>query len=173
MVVPEHGAAPCAAGQEEPMTSIHVEREAAAPAARVWTVMTDVPRIPDVLSSVRAVERLDDGDGFGVGTRWRETRIVMGRESTEEMRVTDLDPGRSCTIGAEGRGSRYVSVLAVEPLDVDRSRVSMAFEVVPTTAAGRVGAATVGRLLRGTMRKGLTQDLEDIARAAERASRRS
>lgn len=152
------------------MTKIHVEREVAAPAGRVWAVMTDVDRTPDVLSSVRTVERIDGGDRFGVGTQWRETRMMMGRESTELMQVTDIDPGRSYTIEAASRGSRFATLLTVEPRDDDRSRVTMMLEIWPTGLAGRIAAATVGRLLRGTIRKGLVQDLDEIALAAERES---
>lgn len=156
--------------EEEEMTSIHVEREVAAPAARVWAMMTDVTRTPDVLSSVTAVERVDDGGEFGVGTRWRETRTVMGRETTEEMRVNSVDPGRDYTVEADSRGRHHVTVLTIEPRDEDRSRVFMRFEVRPTSRAGRIRAATVGRLLRGPTRKRLASDLEEIALAAEDAN---
>ncbi len=42
-----------------------------------------------------AVERLDSGTDFGVGTTWRETRVMFGREATEVMEIVAVDEGRS------------------------------------------------------------------------------
>ncbi|MFP4235572.1 MAG: SRPBCC family protein, partial [Nitriliruptoraceae bacterium] len=55
---------------------IVASREVAAPAERVWEVVTDIEGSAAVLSAVDAIERLDDGVGFGEGTRWRETRTM-------------------------------------------------------------------------------------------------
>lgn len=150
------------------MSTTHVEREVAAPSQRVWAVMTDLERSPEVLSNVEAIERLDDGSGFGVGTRWRETRTMMGRQATEEMAVTAVEPGRSYTVEANSRGAHYRSVLAVDPLGGERSRLSMTFGGEPTGLASKLLSATLGRLFEGATRKALEQDLADIAAAAER-----
>lgn len=58
---------------------LHVVREIAAPQGRVWDTITDLATAPVTLSGVTRVERLDAGDAFGVGTRWRETRRMFGR----------------------------------------------------------------------------------------------
>lgn len=152
------------------MASIEIEREADAPAGAVWRVMTDIARAPEVLSGVDAVERLDGGGDFGVGTRWRETRTLMGRQATEELEVTAVDPGRSYTVEAESGGAHYVSVMAVEPLGSDRSRLSMTFGARPASVMGRVMAATIGRLFVGATRKALATDLDELAAAAERGA---
>ena len=152
------------------MSELRMEREVAAPAEAVWAVMTDLDSSPDTLSGVDAIERLDGGGELRVGTRWRETRTLMGRQATEEMEVTALEPGRSYTVEADSSGAHYRSVLAVEPLGTDRSRLSMTFGGEPSGMAGKLAAATVGRLFQGATRKALERDLADIAQAAERRS---
>ncbi|MDX1449131.1 MAG: SRPBCC family protein [Acidimicrobiia bacterium] len=152
------------------MRTSEVSREVGAPAETVWQVMTDLENSPHVISAIERVERLDGNEGFGVGTRWRETRTMFGKQATEEMEVTAVTPGRSYTVEAESRGARYVSTLGVEPLATDRSQVSMAFGAEPQGVLAKVFSATVGRLFDGATRKALESDLDDIASAAERRS---
>lgn len=147
---------------------ITVSHDVHAPAERTWAVLTDLDRATEVLSGVRRIERLDGASGsIEVGTRWRETRVMFRREATEEMVVTAIEPGSACVVEADGAGAHYRSELRVEPLEDGRSRLSMTFGAEPTGLVARVMAATVGRLMAGSMRKMLRRDLQDIARAAE------
>lgn len=150
------------------MRDVVVSRDVAAPADHVWEVMTDLERAPQVISAIAEVERLDDGDGFGVGTRWRETRDMFGRRATEELEVTVVEPGRSYTVEADGGDGVYCSTTTVAPIDEHSSRLSMTFGYRPGGIVPRVLAATVGRLGEGATRKALRRDLDDIAFAAER-----
>ncbi len=148
------------------MREISISRDVAAPAARVWSVITDLERSPEVISGVDRIERLDDGTGFGIGTRWRETRTMFGRQATETMKVTAVDPDRSYTVEADGHDAHYRSVLQVVPTGTG-SRLSMTFGAEPDSTFARVFVATVGRLFEGSTKKALQQDLDDIATAAE------
>ncbi len=71
------------------MTSPRMDRTISAPSGRVWDLLTDLARAPRIISAIDGVERLKDGDGFVVGTRWRETRTVFGRQATEETEVVE------------------------------------------------------------------------------------
>lgn len=150
------------------MRTIVVGREVDAAAPDVWRVVTDLGAADRVLTAVRSIERLDAGEGFGVGTRWRETRVMFGREATAEMEVVDVDPGRAYTVVSEDRGTRYRSTVTVDAIDDRRSRVEMTFGGEAAGTVGRILAATVGRLFAGSTRKALRQDLDEIAAAAER-----
>ncbi len=149
------------------MTEISVSRDVAAPADAVWQVMTDLERSPQVVSAIGEVERLDDNDGFQVGTRWRETRKMFGKEATEEMEVTTVEPGRSYTVAADSRGARYQSTMTVDALGEGHSRLSMVFAGEPNGLVSKVFATTIGKLFEGATRKALQTDLDDIALAAE------
>lgn len=132
---------------------IVASRGVAASAARVWEVVTDLERSPEVLGSVERVERLDDQPGFGVGTRWRETRTMFGRQATEEMEVTATDRPRSYTVVAANGSTAYTSTVTVEPLGSERCVLRMSFAGTSSSVAGRVLAATVGRLFAGATRR--------------------
>ncbi len=148
-----------------------VSRDIAASASSVWRAITDIDGIADVLSGVERIERLDDRASFGVGVRWRETRLMLGRERTEELEVTEVDPERSYTTRAESAGTDYVSVLRVEPLGEHYCRLTMSFVAVASGLLGRVLAATLGRLFLRTTREMLRQDLADVAANVEGAAK--
>ena len=96
------------------MKPIRVERSVSAPPERVWAIVTDLERSPTVIEGIDRVERLDGGAGFGVGTRWRETRTIFGKEATEVMEIAAVEPGRSYVATANSRGMRYRTEVGVE-----------------------------------------------------------
>ncbi|MDI9916454.1 SRPBCC family protein [Rhodococcus sp. IEGM 1379] len=49
-----------------------------APIGAVWKVVTDLDGAVDTLAGVTHIERLA-GEGYAVGTRWRETRKMMAK----------------------------------------------------------------------------------------------
>lgn len=134
----------------------------------VWAVLTNLEGSPDTISGILAVERLDGGTDFGVGTKWKETRTMFGREASEVMEVTSVEPGRSYTVESDGKGAKYTSTMSVQPSTDGGSTISMSFGGEPTGMISRILSATLGRLAAGATRKMIEQDLKDIAAAAER-----
>lgn len=145
-----------------------VTRRIAAPRERVWDVLTDLDRSPEVVRAIQSIERVR-GEGFDVGTRWRETRTHMGREVTEEMEVTALDPGERYVIEADGAGTHYRSEFVLEG-DGGGTEVTMTFASEPGGTLARVMDVVVGRLFAGATRKALEADLEDVAHASQRGA---
>ena len=150
------------------MQDVEVRRHVAAPVQRVWAVATDLAGSPQVVRAIDAVEVLTPGP-FGVGTRWRETRTMMGRSATEEMTVTAAEPQRSFRVEAASRGAHYVSTFAFTPSADGGTDVTTTFGGRPTSTAMRVLGALTAPLGRRAVTKALEQDLHDIAAAAERA----
>ncbi len=150
---------------------IEVSQEVAAPAVAVWSLITDIEHSPEVISGIQSVERLDDGDSFAVGTRWRETRTMFGRSASEEMTVTAVDPGRSYTAEAQHGQVHYTSILRVAPTGDDSCVLSMHFDAEAGGFLNKTLGAVVGRLMVGSTRKLMQQDLADIAAAAEQQAR--
>lgn len=158
--------------EQPPGTGHHVvlERVVQAPPERVWTVLTDVAQADRTLGGVTRVEPLTEGT-YRVGTRWRETRRMFGKESTEEMQVTVVEPPTRTVVEAESSGVHYVTDFTLAPVDDDVTRLTMGF-TARQAAAGpvqRVLWALFGRLGARATRKVMAQDLEDIATRAERS----
>ncbi|MFI8827586.1 SRPBCC family protein [Streptomyces sp. NPDC053431] len=152
-------------------TSVVVERRVYASPGRVWESITDLRNMPRVLSGVQRVEVLTEG-GFAVGTRWRETRRMLGREATEEMTVTVCEPPDRYVTVADSHGMHYVSEITLvpegPPVAATATTLRMTFTARPahdrtpgllTRLLGRVGSRAVARALG--------KDLDEIARAVE------
>lgn len=148
------------------MPDLSVSRHIAAPTEEVWSIITDLEGSVETISGITSIERLDGGADFGVGTRWRETRKMFGKEATEEMEVTSLEVQRSYTTVADGHSVHYMSTMSVEAAG-DGTLLSMTFDAAPQGGFAKFMAATVGRLMKGATRKMIARDLEDIAKAVE------
>lgn len=145
-----------------------VSRQVAAPPERVWRVMTDMGSWTEVLRGVTKVEVLSGPTPLGVGTRWRETRRIAGREASEEMYVTDVQPQRSYTVEADSGSTHYVTRFELQR-NAEGTEVSMSFGAeVGGGAVTRLAARAMARVGEKMVRKQLVADLDDVAAAAVR-----
>lgn len=151
------------------MSELEVRRTIAAAPESVWRIVTDLDGAVDVLSAVTRIERLDGGGEMAVGTRWRETRTMFGRSATEQMTVTQLDPGRSYTVTASSNGVDYTSGMSVAPV-AGGTELTFSFAAQPTSLLSRLMSATMGWMFASATRKAVEKDLADIAAAAEGGS---
>ena len=101
----------------------HAVTIAAAP-ERVWAVVVDVERWPELIPTVDVVERLDAGP-LSVGSR---TRLRQPRLPTAVWTVTELADGSSYTWVSSSAGVTVKAVHVVEPQQ-DGSRLSLALTV--------------------------------------------
>lgn len=145
---------------------VKVSRWIAAPPAAVWHVLTDLEAAADTLSGVTRIEVLTEGP-YAVGTRWRETRRLMGKEGTEEMWVTAVEPERRTVVEAESGGTHYASTFALSPSGGGtRLDVTFGGRTTSPSRVQRVLWTLFGPLGLRVTRKALQQDVRDIATAA-------
>ena len=146
------------------MEPIAAAREVRAPVEDVFRVCTDLERAPERISAITAVKVLSEGP-FGVGTRWRETRVMYGREASEEMWVTEFEPGRKYVAEAESHGTHYRTEFTFEPTEPG-TLLLISFGAVPVSFFARLMMPLMSFMAKG-LRECLQQDLEDIARSVE------
>ncbi|MGW4213934.1 SRPBCC family protein [Lentzea sp. NPDC004789] len=87
---------------------------------RVWALIADVERWPELIPTVDSVERLDDGP-LAVGSR---TRLRQPRLSPAVWTVTELTDGASFTWESRSPGVTVTGVHEVEP-HPDGSRLTL------------------------------------------------
>ena len=93
------------------MRRFSIATDVAAPAARVWQVMSDVERWHEWTPSIASVRWLDRGR-LAVGAR---AVIRQPKFPPALWKVTAVDPGRSFTWASTAPGFRAVGHHAVEP----------------------------------------------------------
>jgi hypothetical protein len=135
-----------------------------APQERVFGLFADLDGAPGRIAGITKLERLTVGP-VGVGTRWRETRVMFGKEATEEMEFTVFEPPRRYVVEAESHGMHYRSEYQFEPAG-GATDVHMTFEGRPLTLGAKL-MAPLGLLFAGTAKKCFAQDMADLKVAAE------
>lgn len=148
------------------MKSIECSERIKAPVHKVFHVATDLANAPQWASQIRKIELLTNGP-VGVGTRFRETRAMFGKEASEEMEITGFQPNRSYTLGCCNHGCRYTTVLSFDE-ESGGTRVTMKFGAVPLTFLTRVMGFLMAPMMKGMLTKCLKQDLTDLKATCEK-----
>ena len=137
----------------------------AADRGRVFEVFCDLDNAAANIAGITRIDVLDGPTKLNLGTRWRETRVMFGKDATEEMWVTGYNQDVSYVVEAESRGAHYRSEYRFSTVD-GGTRVDLSFEGVPLTLGARV-AGVIGGLFAGATRKALHKDLVDLKRVCE------
>ncbi len=144
--------------------NITISRTFEAPPARLFQFMTDVPGWADRIEGITRVEVLTDGP-IGVGTRFRETRIMFKRECTEELEFTTFEPDRGYTIECESCGCHYITTTELIP-EGSGTTVQMKMEARPLTFMAKL-MSPLGGLMAGGLKKCLEKDLDSLKQSIE------
>ena len=148
------------------MPSLTIERTVNAPAAQAFRHFSDLANAPATMPAIKKLEILTPGP-VGKGTRFRETRIMFGKEATETMEITAFDPPRSYTVEGDSCGSHYSTTFTFAPAGSAATRVGMHFTCRAQTLGAKL-MAPVSFLMMGVMRKALEGDMDAMKAAAER-----
>ena len=139
-----------------------------APAERVFEVLTDLEGLPERVTAIQKIELLTEGP-VGLGTKFRETRIMFKREASEEMEFTSFDPPQGYVLEAESRGARYTTTYRLDP-ENNGTRLSISFEGTALSPFARFVSAVLMPFFKGAMRRAVEADLENLKHAAEAGS---
>lgn len=148
------------------MSSFTLSREVDAPAETVFAVATDFENLPRFVRGIARIEVLDEGP-LRIGSRWRETRVMFGKEATEQMELTVLEPPQHYETRAESCGCRYTTGVRVTEVDEGKSRVEFSFDAKPLSFFARMMAFLMKPIMNAC-KKETQKDLEDIRAEAER-----
>jgi len=146
------------------MTTIHLSKHVAAEPERVFAAYADIPNAAKHIEGIIRVEMLTNGP-VGVGTRFRETRMMFKKEHNEEMEVTAFSPGRSYSVTCESCGSVTECQFTFSKAN-GGTQVDMQMTCRPVTLFAKL-MYPLGRLMMGSMVKLLEKDLDDVKAVIE------
>jgi hypothetical protein len=136
-----------------------------APPDVVFATAIDVSNWPRFISGIEGVDVPAPGP-VTVGSVFRETRPMFGKQATEEMTVALMQAPSRLQLTARNHGTAYIVDHAFAA-DGSGTRMTLVFTGRPTTLLARI-LAPLGWLFRGTVKRQLEADLADLKREAER-----
>lgn len=141
-----------------------LEESIQAPQRAVWQILTDLQGAPGRIAAIQSLEVLTPGP-VGRGTRFRETRVMFGKEAVEEMEITRFDAPTSYTVEADSCGAHFESTYTLRP---ENGGTTMRLEIRtrPITLFAKL-MSPLGLVMAGSMKKAMARDNADIKRAAE------
>jgi len=150
------------------MATIRVSREIAAPVDKVFSMFTDVEHGTDNVSGIKSVEMMTFGP-LRLGSRWRETREVLGREDEAEMEITAFEQNHTYTITHHKAGVRVDTVFTFEKVPAG-TKVSVEFGLNPQGLPPAL-LAPLEWAIAGKVRDVLSHDLIDLKTSIEKVAR--
>jgi carbon monoxide dehydrogenase subunit G len=147
------------------MPAVSVNCHIDAPVERVFALASDFPNLAETVEGITKIEMLTDGP-MGIGTRYRETRIMFKRECTEEMEITEFRPNEGYVLIADSHGCIYRSEFTFLPED-GGTKITMAFDAQAHGFLAKL-MLPLSKLMMGTMVKCVQRDLDCLKARAER-----
>lgn len=145
---------------------VSVEIEIAKPREVVWETIIDIEGSKDVISGIVDVEVLTKPKAGIIGLKWKETRLMFGKEASEVMWITESKEGVYYQTRAESHGSVYISRLSLEKVN-GATLLTMAFTGEAQTIPVKILSVCMSPFMKSPMKKMMMKDLEDIKKHVE------
>ena len=147
------------------MATVKVSADIAAPVEKVFELFTDIEHGPSRVGGIRAIKLLTP-HGFALGTRWLETRDIVGVEDEAEMEVTAFEKNRRYTITHRKAGVRIDTEFAFAAKE-NGTTVSVEFALNPHGLPPAL-LSPLEWAMSSKVRNVLTSDLADLKASVER-----
>lgn len=141
-----------------------VVRRVQAPIDRVFHAVADIDNFSKIVPEIVEVEFLSDSR-VGVGTRFRETRLMGKRKATTELEVTEYEPGKHVRFVSDAGGTIWDTVTSVEQLGGGEVELSLVMDARPHKFLARL----VNPLIKGVVRKAIARDMDAVKAHCEQA----
>ena len=146
------------------MATIRVSQDIGAPIHQVFAQFSDIEHGSEHVSGIRKVEMMTVGP-VHLGSRWNETREVLGRVDDAEMEITAFEQDKAYTITHHKAGFRIDTTFTFEPIP-SGTRVSIELGL---NRHGLVAPllAPLEWAMAGRVREVLNHDLADLKGSIE------
>ena len=138
------------------MTRAIVARTIDAPVDVVFKAVSEVGNLPNTVPDIVKVEFLSDVKS-GVGTRFRETRLMNGKESMTELEVTEFIDNEHVRMVADSHGTVWDSVFAVKATGGQTELV-----LTMDAKAHKLLPKLMNPLVKGLIKKGLEKHMDAV-----------
>ncbi len=138
------------------MTQYHVTRTIDAPVDLVFRTVSDINHFSKAVPHIEKVEFLTE-QRTGIGTRFRETRLMNGRQAATELEVTEYVENDRVRMVADSHGTVWDSVFTVKP---DDGRTELTLKMDGT--AYKLVSKVMNAMIKNMIGKALEQDMDSV-----------
>ena len=136
------------------MSRFTTSRTINAPLDRIFETISDINNYSKAVPHVTKAEILSEVQA-GVGTRFRETRVMDGKETTTELEVTEYAKNDCIRMVADSHGTVWDSLFTVKSVE-GKTELTLTMDAKSHTLAAKLMTKVIG----GMIQKGLEKDMD-------------
>ncbi|NIR47946.1 SRPBCC family protein [candidate division KSB1 bacterium] len=145
------------------MSRITVTRTMDAPIYVVFKTIADIHNFSKAVPDIVKAEIISDVKS-GVGTRFREIRLMNGKEATTELEVTEYVENERIRIVADSHGTLWDSVFTVKPAD-GLTELNLTMDAKPYKFLPKL----MNPLMKGMIKKAVENDMDAVKTYCEKS----
>jgi hypothetical protein len=134
--------------------------------AAIWAAITNIESASETISGIENIEVLEKPANGLVGLKWRETRMLFGKEATAEKWITDAAENEFYQTKAESDGFVYLCTKSISESSGGIT-LTESHESKPQGIVAKLVSIPMLFLFKGVAKKAVLQDLNDIKAAVE------
>lgn len=131
----------------------------------VFNAFSDLKNLSNNVRAIKSIELLTPGD-IGIGSKFKETRVMFGKESSETMEITQFSPSDYFKEEARYNGMHYVTEWRFID-EENKTTVSIDFSGTATTLTAKL-LNVLFSFMAGGMKKAFLADMDDLKKTLER-----
>jgi len=133
------------------MKPVRVSLSIAAPLELVFQTIADPLNFCDAVPHITNIEFLSEKKK-GVGTRFRETRVMKGRESTVDLEVTEYVENDRVRMISDAGGTIWDSIFTLTK-DSGKIEMKMQMDILPHTLIARITTPLIWKMVASGVEK--------------------
>ncbi|WP_020401620.1 SRPBCC family protein [Gracilimonas tropica] len=143
------------------MSYITINKKIEAPKEQVFEIVADIRNFSKVIPEIKNVEFLSEQQ-YGVGTKYKETRDMNGREASTVLEVTELVENEHIRLISDAGGTVWDSIFKVEEKE-GGTELSLVMEARPYKFLPKI----IAPFMKGFMRNAIEKDMDATKRYCE------
>ena len=144
------------------MSRTTVTRTIEAPIESVFNTVAAIEQFSEAIPHIVNVEILSEIQ-TGVGTRFRETRLMRGKEATTELEVTEYVENERIRLVSDAGGTIWDTVFTVAPQD-GQTELTMTMDA----SAYKLLAKLMNPFIMGMVKKAVEKDMDAVKSFCEK-----
>ena len=138
------------------MTRTIITRLIDAPIDKVFRTVADIRQFFQAIPHIVKIEFLTDKK-TGVGTRFRETRLMKGKEVATELEITEYVKNDRVRLVADSHGTIWDTVFTVRAKDT-QTELTMRMDA----KAHKLLPRLINPLIKGMVKKAIIKDMDSV-----------